>query len=296
MSIEVVQKVLSHCNGNTTLGWQGGEPTLAGLDFYREVIELCPDHTNHTMMTNATLIDQDWAKFLKKNNFLVGVSIDGTETTHNTHRSQWRETVEGLGRLLGNGVRVNAVVTVNRANWSHGVQVYRSLVNLGITYLQFIPICLGNYSINGYEWGAFLTDVFQEWLSSGTNRVGVQLFDECMRGLMGEEALSCVHSDRCGGFVVEADGDVFCCEHFMDDEKNRLGNVFSSSLMEMADSTCFKLFNTRKLMQCCLDCRYYNLCHGGCVRHRVTQFGPSILCEGYRTFFAQFMAEIVPLY
>ena len=302
MDHDVVIRTLMECDKNSTLGWQGGEPTLAGLDFYKRVMEYCPDHINHTMMTNGTLIDEDWAKFLKDNDFLVGISIDGTETIHNTYRDQWKQTIRGLQLLLDHGVPVNAVVTVNQANWNHGVRVYRLLVKLGITYLQFIPICINNNlqypgGINGHKWGSFLVDVFREWLKTGMDKVRVHIFDECVRGVIGEAANTCVHSSSCGGFVVEANGDVYACEHFVDDTdiNTKLGNILSTSFQKMANITKFLSFQTYKITDECAGCEYYRLCYGGCIKHRYNRFSRNVLCEGYQKFFKEFISEIVPL-
>jgi uncharacterized protein len=173
---------------------------------------------------------------------------------------------------------------------------------LGITYFQFIPICGKNGlkypgGIAGWEWGTFLVDIFREWLKYDTDKVGIQIFDECMRAVLGERATTCVHSEGCGGFVVEANGDVFCCEHFVEEDEinSKLGNVFDSCFHEMAHSIPFLSFNSYKLSQDCSGCEYYYLCYGGCIRHRAHRFNRSNLCDGYKRLFQQFLTEIVPL-
>lgn len=293
MSMDTVHRVIGLCFEGATLGWQGGEPTLAGLDFYQKLMDFCPINIKHTLMTNGILIDKSWAEFLAKYNFLVGVSIDGKESHHNTYRSNWKQTVAGIRSLLEYNVSTNAVVAVSKANWNHGVQLYRALTSLGLTYFQFIPICDEKYGINDYEWGEFLISIFREWMPKDIDRVGVQLFSECVRNMIGEQPTCCVYNESCGGFVVEADGRVYCCEHFIDD--NFLGNIHETDFMEMAHSIPFQSFNTKKYMSYCTDCRHLGLCHGGCIKHRAIPSGPNLLCRGYQRFFDVFVEEIAPL-
>jgi len=302
MQMRVVRAVVN--SDPAVVGWQGGEPTLVGLQWFRAAIETFPTTTQHTLMTNGILLDNNWVKFLRDHNFLVGVSIDGTEKMHNANRAEWAKTVDAIQLLLEHEIPTNAVVTVNRANWNHGVKVYRTLVKMGVKYLQFIPVVVDekhNCGITGYEWGTFLVDVFSEWLENGLGWVSIQLFEEIARNVIGESSTLCVHCESCGGFVVEATGAVFCCEHFVGawvEHLNRsayLGNVIETPLHEMGESSVFKNFNNLKSLSACQDCEHRHLCYSGCIRHRAMNGRENLLCAGYKNFFERFLEEVVPL-
>ena len=278
MSMEIVQRVIDQCLPTDVIGWQGGEPTLAGLDFYRKIYDLWP--YQHSIMTNAVLINNEWADFLAEKKFLVGVSLDGDEKTHNTYRSNWRETIEGLRQLVQRGVYINVLVTVNRANWHQGELIYHMIVDEGVDYIQLIPV-VGEFGISGEQWGRFLLDVLKEWVVDGVNKVGIQLFDECYRIIAGGAHECCIYSSECCGLVVEADGMVFCCEHFPD----TFGNVMDMTFGEMARSQTFLDFAAKKIDPSCMECDFRVFCNSGCPKHRNPH---NILCAGYRRFFVEF--------
>lgn len=298
MPIQTVERIIHQCPPNSTMGWQGGEPTLMGLDFYEHVVNLRPD-INHTLMTNGTLLNAEWAKFLSANKFLVGISIDGPRQIHNIHRSDYDKTVAGLQHLLDHNVSVNAVVTVHNANWNRGVKIYRTLKRLGITYMQFIPILsnplISEYSIMGYEWGVFLRSVFREWLKHDIDKIGVQLFDDCMLSITNRSPQCCAYNEQCGGFVVEADGNVYCCEHYI--ESSLLGNILEQTFEDMVDSPTFQIFSSDKPAKYCkhYECEFVSMCWGGCKKHRLSSgTDKNILCDGYRQLFQEFVREITP--
>jgi uncharacterized protein len=295
MPMKIVHAALTTCDKNSTIGWQGGEPVLAGLDFYKRAVGY--RQLNHSLQTNATLINREWAQFLAANNFLVGVSIDGDRDTHNKYRGGWDETVRGIRLLQEENVSITAMVGVYEVSEGRGRSVYQTITGLGINYIQFIPIVrppiFSNLCYNT-NWGVFLIDAMEAWLEDGFGRVGVQNFEDCAVAYAGYKPQCCVHNKLCGGLVVEADGDVFACEHFI--PQHRLGNILRNSWKDLTRSWQFKRFQDIKLPSGCRKCAYFRLCYGGCKAHRtgLKQTG-QLLCQGYKFFFERFISTIAPL-
>ena len=306
--------------------WHGGEPLLRPISFYERAVELQQRYANgrkvdNCIQTNATLLDDEWSKFLGKHNFLVGVSIDGTREMHDAWRknhngeSSFRDVVRGIRLLEKYRVEWNAMATVNAANAEHPLEFYRFFRDeLGCRYLQFTPVVervsmasgtprlmhagesggeLTPYSITAAQWGGFLCAIFDEWVQNDVGEFFVQLFDTTLANWMGAPAGVCTMSKYCGhSAVVEHNGDVYSCDHFVFSEY-RLGNLRDSSLMEMMYGTKQREFGAKKytsLPHKCRGCRYEFACHGECPRNRFIatedgQAGLNYLCDGYYAFF-----------
>ena len=334
----VVQLLDAHRDQpETVLAFQGGEPTMMGLDFYRRVVELERRHARpgqvvrNTLQTNATLLDDDWAEFLREHDFLVGVSVDGPRELHDTYRVDrggkptFDRVVAGLAALQRHGVEWNALVTVNRANQDHGAGVYRFLRDeLDARFVQLIPIVdrhdgeLLPHSVEPAAYGDFLCAVFDEWVRHDVGTVFVQDFDTALAHWLGLEGAGvCVHERTCGTSVaLEHTGDVYSCDHFVDPE-HLLGSIMGSSirgsstaegrtLLELVESPQQRAFGDAKrdLPAWCRSCRVRFACNGGCPKDRFAtapdgEPGLHHLCEGYRRFFEhvdrpmRFMAERV---
>lgn len=289
-----------------SFAFQGGEPMLAGITFFRKFIELekqyaRPIRIEHSIQTNGTLIDDEWAEFFFENHFLVGISIDGTKELHDRFRAypngsgSYKTVVRALRILQQYQVDVNilCVVTGNTARHAYGV--YQALKKLSVSYLQFVP-CLDpitqpsgtmEYSLTPELYGNFLCTLFDCWYldwSSG-NYVSIRLFDDYVHILAGQSTNSCATNGTCGQyFTVEGDGSVYPCDFFALDEWC-MGNVSAISLTELAEVEPARRFckTGRSIPDACTSCQWVRLCRGGCQRDRSN--GVNYHCEAFRKFF-----------
>ena len=233
--------------------WHGGEPTLAGMEFYKKALELERKYLPkgwevwNNLQTNGLLLNKDWCRFLQENRFDVGLSIDGSAEVHDANRRM----VNGAGtfdrvsaairRLRETGVEPDLLCTVNGVSQERPLEVYRALRDTGCGWVQFIPVVIrgadggaaqGSVDPEGY--GRFLTTVFDEWVKHDLGILDVQLFAEMARVMAGGQASLCWMNPTCGCVLIaEEDGAVYSCDHFVDPE-HRLGNLREGSLGEGA--------------------------------------------------------------
>jgi len=296
-----------------TIAWQGGEPTLMGLDFFRRSVEIAQRYLKpgqravHTIQTNGTQLDAEWAAFFKEHEFLVGISIDGPREIHDTYRvtrggrGSFDQVMRGLDALRAAGVDWNALTTIHAANAERGREVYCFLRDaLGARFVQFIPIIervpdanedgtvpwsswrdrplyvqegdvVTARSISGAGYGRFLIDVFEEWVRRDVGEVYVQMFDVALANWYGEPPSLCVHSETCGNaLALEHTGDLYSCDHFVEPDY-LLGNIAEHGMLELVASPRQRQFGLDKretLPQYCLDCDVRFACHGGCPKDR----------------------------
>lgn len=326
LELFVKEYIQSQTTSEVLFIWHGGEPLLRPISFYERAIELQQRYADdrrvdNSIQTNATLLDEEWCKFLSKHNFLVGVSIDGTRMMHDAMRktrngeSSFRDVIRGIRLLEKYGVQWNAMATVNAANVEYPLEFYRFFRDeLGCRYLQFTPVVeristesgvprlmhggeLGGevtpYSITAEQWGRFLCTIFDEWVQNDVGEFFVQLFDSTLANWVGAPVGVCTMSQYCGHTaVVEHNGDVYSCDHFVFPDY-RLGNLKESSLIDMMYGTKQQIFGMSKytsLPEQCRRCKYEFACHGECPRNRFIttadgESGLNYLCEGYYTFF-----------
>ena len=317
----VRQLIESQTAPEVTVAWQGGEPTLMGLDFFRRAVayaESCKhsDQTlQHTIQTNGTLLTDDWCEFLAEKNFLVGISIDGPRELHDRYRvdKKGRETLDrvlrGHGLLVAHHVEYNILCTVNAANQHHPLEVYEFFRDeLGAQHIQFIPIvervddtgrgdegsrAVTDRSVDPVAWGAFLTAIFDEWVVRDVGTVFVQTFDASLASWYGVPPGICVFAETCGNaLALEHNGDVYSCDHFVDPEY-LLGNVTQTHLIELVASTQQREFGNDKrntLPRFCLECDVRFACNGECPKNRFVltpdgEEGLNYLCAGYKAYF-----------
>ncbi len=259
------------------VAWQGGEPTMMGLDFFRRSVELERRYARpgqrilNTLQTNGTLLDDAWGRFLKENDFLVGISIDGPRELHDTFRVDkggkptFDRVLRGLDVLRRHGVEWNVLTTINSANGDHGGEVYRFLRDgLGATFIQFIPIVerateetlpianagwgsgvsgrplytqqgslVTERSVGPEQYGRFLIDVFEDWVRSDVGRVYVQAFDDALASWYGEPGSLCIHAETCGTqLALEHNGDLYSCDHYVEPDY-LLGNIADKHLLDL---------------------------------------------------------------
>jgi uncharacterized protein len=315
----IIQLIEASPGPEVTVAWQGGEPTLMGLDFFRRSIEVERKYARpgmrvlNTIQTNGTLIDDDWAAFLKDNNFLVGISIDGPRALHDCYRVDkggsptFDRVMRGLKFLQKRSVDWNILAAVHAANADHPLEVYRFFRDeCNAKFIQFIPIVerlrepgtsLGNKvtdrSVKPAQFGKFMITVFEDWVRGDIGAVYVQMFDAALANWHGVPSGLCVSSATCGtALVMEHNGDVYSCDHFVD-PGYRLGNINSGHLRELVASDQqfkFGLNKVNGLPMCCRRCEVLFACHGGCPKDRFKpatdgEPGLNYLCAGFRMFF-----------
>jgi uncharacterized protein len=267
----------------------------------------------HTIQTNGTLIDDEWAAFLAEHDFLVGVSIDGPREVHDAYRMDkggkptFDRVIRGLDRLKARRVRWNVLTTVHRANEDRGLEVYRFLRDdLGAQYLQLIPIVerpspggipvgdvVTDRSVTRDGYGRFLVEVFEEWVRRDVGRVYVQMFDSSLANWVGVSGGMCVHAETCGAaLALEHNGDLYSCDHFVEPD-HLLGNITVQPLVDLVASPQQRTFGDAKrdaLPGYCRHCDVRFACNGGCPKDRFTttpdgEPGLHYLCPSYQAFF-----------
>lgn len=308
-----------------TFCWHGGEPLMAGLPFYRKAMALQNKYrgdktVENTLQTNGILVNDEWCRFFRDNNFLIGLSLDGPEDIHDAYRRDcggmptFKRVMGAAEAMSRNGVEYNLLSTVNSRSEGRGVEVYRFLRGVG-RFIQFLPVVEyvrlrdgkrplivspddeeaveAAWSVSATGYGRFMCDVFDEWVARDVGNVFVQLFDVTLANWCGVQPALCSFCETCGdGLVVEHNGDVYSCDHFVYPEY-RLGNITEKELVDMYSSDEQQAFGRDKreaLPMECKRCSYYFLCRGECPKHR---FGyarngepyMNVLCEGYKMFF-----------
>jgi uncharacterized protein len=294
--------------------WHGGEPLLRPLTFYRRALELQRQYgrglqIDNCLQTNGTLLNDEWCQFLHDNHFLVGISIDGPREQHDGNRrmrhggTSWHDVMRGIGLLQKHGVEWNAMATVNARNVEQPLAFYRFFRDMGCEFLQFTPIVepqLPECSVTADQWGRFLCSVYDEWVRHDVGRLFVQLFDATLANWAGVAPGLCSMSATCGqAAVMEADGTVYCCDHFVS-PGHRLGNIRQQPLAGMLYGEQQRRFGLDKqsaLPRECRECHWLFACHGECPKNRLTtdcygEPGMNVLCRGYRRYFAHVAADM----
>lgn len=297
-----------------TFAWQGGEPTLMGLDFFRRALryqaQYRPSHVRitNTIQTNGVTLDDEWCGFFKENGFLVGISIDGPRHLHDAYRPDkggsptFDHVMQGLRLLQKYDVEYNVLTTVHTANADHPLTVYHFLRDeVGTTFMQFIPVVervgqtseLTEHSVGAAQYGAFLSTIFDEWVRQDVGHIFVQIFDVALATWLGDRPGLCIFEPTCGtALAMEHNGDVYSCDHFVEPAYH-LGNIMDVPLDQIATGHQQTQFGTAKrdtLPDQCLNCEVRFICNGGCPKNRFIhtddgQPGLNYLCTGYRHFF-----------
>lgn len=319
----VIEKALRYAEQDCTIAFQGGEPTLAGLDFYKKVVEFQKKHNrkgvrvHNAIQTNGMLLDGQWADFLRDNHFLVGISLDGVKEMHDCNRLDARgegtfgRVMDAISLLERHGVEYNVLTVVNRQTAARATRIYNFYKRNDLKYLQFIPCLdpLGDehgkmpYSLTAEDYGTFLCTLFDQWYRDVKNGepCSIRQFENYIEMILGYPPEACGMSGVCGmQHVVEADGAVYPCDFYVLDEY-RLGNLRSDS---------FEQINERRkeigfvdvsmtIAPECRSCRFARLCRGGCRRHRPVNpdgaLGLNIFCKSYQKFFDHAESRLVEL-
>jgi len=310
---KIVKKSLAFSNKNCTFAFQGGEPTLIGLDFYRKLIEMELKYNDknlaiiNAIQTNGISINEEWAKFLSENHFLIGISIDGPKEIHDTNRinnqgeGTFKKVIQAINLLNKYKVEYNILTVVTSLVARHTNKVYNFFKNHNFRYLQFIP-CLEslneetrkeNYSLKPEKYAHFLKTLFDLWyddISKG-NIISIQYFDNLIGLLMGYKPEVCGMTGQCAcQFIIESDGGVYPCDFYVIDEWY-LGNIKKLTFDELLNSNNSKRFVevSKYISPECKQCKWFYLCKGGCRRWREPFINKkprlNILCSAYQEFF-----------
>jgi uncharacterized protein len=309
-----------------TFAWQGGEPTLMGLDFFRRAVDLQKQYRkpgqriNNAFQTNGVLLDDDWCAFFHEHGFLIGLSLDGPRHLHDVYRVDkggqptFDRVINGLALLKKHRVEFNILSCVSAANAPHPVQVYRFYRDeVGAQFVQFIPIVekepgggrggqtlISKRSVTGKQYGSFLIGVFDEWRKRDVGRVFVQIFDVALAAWLGQRPGLCIFEPTCGlALAMEHDGDVYSCDHFVE-PRYKLGNMMQTPLADLASSPQQRRFGLDKrdtLPHLCRVCPVRFVCNGACPKDRVLktpqgEAGMNYLCDGYKAFFTHIDAPM----
>jgi len=291
-------------------GWQGGECTLMGLDFFRKTLDFQRNFAKpgqrvaNSIQTNATLLDDEWGRFFHESNILVGVSIDGPPEMHDRSRpwpdgrGSHADVLRGLEALRRNRAEFNVLTLVSAVNQGHPREIYRYLKSLDVKYHQYIECvefdAAGNLkpcSVEPRQWGRFLCELFDEWYPSDIRKVSIRLFDSILSRLVdGVPSLCSMGGDCRQYFVVEHNGDLYPCDFHVSPEW-KLGNVETDDLTQLFDSPLYREFGARKsaVHGKCRICEYYDFCMGCCPKNRFPAGGLkslSALCDGWKMLYA----------
>jgi uncharacterized protein len=311
---ETIRQALEQDVPSFSFGWQGGEPTLMGRPFFEKAVALQTRFgrgrtVGNGLQTNGLLLDREWAAFLRRHSFLVGLSLDGPQHIHDRYRvrsggqSTWAEVSDRAKMLLDAGVETNALSVVNDYSVRFPEEIYDFHKSLGLTFMQFIP-CVETdaadpgqaaaFSSGAEEYGEFLVRIFDLWwadFKDGAPTTFVRFFDSLFFLYVGREAPECTLLSECGNYlVVEHDGGVYACDFFVE-ERWKLGNVREGQLVHMLNSARQNEFGRVKaaLPDPCRNCPWLRLCRAGCPKDRLRDprdRGLSHFCAAYKRFFA----------
>lgn len=322
----IQQYFLAQTQPYVSFTWHGGEPLLRPISFYKKALKLQQKYgkgfyIENSLQTNGTLLTDEWCRFFKENNFLIGLSIDGPATVHDAYRQtlsgkgSFQKVLNGIRLLNKHGVEWNAMAVVNAQNVKDAATFYNFFKSINCHFIQFTPIverlvphadgrCLASVneqtqtmsplSVTPEEWGAFLCDLFDLWIKEDVGTYYIQIFDATLANWVGQTPGLCTLSKSCGhASAMEHNGDVFACDHFVFPEYKR-GNIHTQTITEMMYSPEQLQFGKNKwqsLPRQCKECSFLFACYGECPKNRFAidaygNKGLNYLCKGYKRFFA----------
>jgi len=315
MSEDLLEKFIEQYLASQTMPqvlftWHGGEPLLRNRSFYQKALELQRKYgrgrqIDNAIQTNGTLLTDDWCKFFKDNNFLVGISLDGPQHCHDRYRKMrdgkpsFPRVMQGINLLKKHGVEFNLMGVVNDYNVDYPLDFYNFFKNIDCHYIQFAPVVEqvcgkpAPWNVPSGKWGDFLITVFDEWVKQDVGTYYVQYFDSTLANWVGEKSGVCVLSKTCGhAGIMEFNGDLYACDHFVYPQY-KIGNIHNRTLTEMMYSERQINFGNDKyqaLPSQCKRCRFLFACYGECPKNRIIETGTgesglNYLCRGYYRFF-----------
>jgi uncharacterized protein len=294
--------------------WHGGEPTVLGVDYFREIVEverrLCPPGRTiaNGLQTNGTLLDDEWGRFLAAEGFSVGLSLDGPREIHDRHRltrdgrSSFDAAMRGRDVLHRFGVPTDILCVVAASSAGRPLDVYGFFRGIGASTVTFLPLvepCPGApggvspETVPPAAWGDFLCAVFDEWVERDIGLIKIQIVEEAVRTAFRQEHSLCIFRPVCGDVpVLERNGDLYSCDHYVD-PADRLGSIAERPLVDLLESPALRAFGAAKkwtLPSVCRACEVLDMCNGECPKNRFTiapdgEPGLNYLCAGYKKFF-----------
>lgn len=319
MSDKLLEKYISqHIEATTDdvvmFSWHGGEPTLAGLDFYRKALVLQKKYNSagkriiNGIQTNGTLLNDEWCRFLADENFLTGISMDGPEEYHDRYRKgrdgsgSFRQVMRGYELLKKFGITTEVLCVVNSYNGGSPGILYDFFRGIDAKYMTFLPLVervpgsetgVSSETVPAVVFGNFLSEIFDRWVEKDAGRIKIQIIEEALRRAFNQEHTLCIFKVNCGGVpVVEHNGDFYSCDHYVDQD-HLLGNINEGSLAGFLDSEKQQAFGRSKslsLPRYCRECDVLDMCNGECPKNRFIltpdgEPGLNYLCPGYKIFF-----------
>jgi uncharacterized protein len=308
--------------------WHGGETLLRDISFYRKALALQKKYgrgrqIDNSLQTNGTLLNDEWCRFFKDNNFLIGISIDGPEHCHDVYRKNkggkatFSKVMHGVELLQKHNVEFNTLSVINNYNVDFPLEIYNFFKQIGSHYMQFSPIVerirlceapsglklmapkenddyvIAPWTVDARKFGKFYIDIFDEWVRNDVGKYYVQIFDSTLANTIGEQPGTCIYAETCGhASVMEFNGDVYSCDHYVFPEY-KLGNVKTHTIFEMMFSENQKRFGVDKrdtLPEQCRECEFLKLCNGECPKNRIVKTpagepGLNYLCAGFKMYY-----------
>ena len=322
------QHIKIYPNSVIRFSWHGGEPTILGIDYFRKIVGMQKRHKPSNKLivngiqTNGTLLTEEWCRFLAKERFTIGLSIDGPRELHDRYRltksgePTHENTMRGYSLLRNQEITPDILCVVNAYNVQYPAHVYHFFKEIGAKYIGFLPLVVSQPgSANGVRqdsvpaeaFGEFLCTIFDEWKSQDVGKVKIQIFEEAAKTALEQEHELCIFRKTCGDVpVIEYNGDFFSCDHFVDPE-HRLGNIMNLPLIDLLESQeqiAFGQNKFDKLPLYCRDCEVLSMCNGECPKNRFIltpdgEEGLNYLCAGYKLFFKHcmpFVKEVANLW
>ncbi len=310
----ILQHIEAFPGPTINFSWHGGEPTLLGLDYFHKIVAFQRKHLPpnrrifNGIQTNGTLLNEQWCRFLKAEDFAVGLSLDGPQALHDRHRlfkngnPTHEQVMRGYRLLKQHRIPIDILCVVHVENVGFPLQVYRFFKQIQAQYMTFLPLVepdpdgkggVSSRTVPPEAWGTFLCTIFDEWKAEDIEKLKVQIFEETSRTAFGQDHALCIFRKTCGDIpVVEHNGDFYTCDHFVDRE-HRLGNIAETPLVDLLESPAQKAFGQSKwdtLPQYCRSCEVLEMCYGGCPKDRILktpdgQVGLNYLCAGFKRFF-----------
>ena len=303
----VINQIKASTSDSVNFIWQGGEPMLAGIGFYKQALNLQKKYANgkkinNYFQTNGILINDKWAEFFKENNFFIGISLDGNKEQHDLYRKNFAgqgsfdKVIKAIEVLKKYRIEFNILCCVNDQNVKEPITLYEALKDTGATFFQFSPVVerhteisdknsirfrlvsseytqkakVTNWSVDPLSYGKFLNKIFDYWLANDFGKIFVMNFEQTLNQIIGG-AGSCVFSKTCGaGLAIEANGDIYSCDHYVFKE-NLLMNINTNNLDSLNNNKEFISFVNNKynsLSKACLSCPVLSICNGGCPKDR----------------------------
>ena len=311
-----IEDYMRKTKGTAAFVWQGGEPLLAGLNFFEHAVYLeakyAPNNTmiSNSIQTNGTLINNQWAEFFKDYNFFVGVSVDGPAAIHDSRRvtangmGSFKKAMKGIQILEEYGVEYNILTVLHRGNIDKADQLMNFYEENSFQWIQFLPAMkfhsqstedFGEYEITSEEYANFLCYVFDRWYDEALRHdnlnYSIRFIDSVLSTYLNEDPTYCVINQKCSDtIIVEQNGDVYPCDFYMS-EKWKMGNISIDSIDQLLRSGSYERFRNLKsnLSEKCQNCKWKNKCYGGCPRNKKSEeHKPDVdyFCESYKKFYS----------